>query len=62
VRSVPAWGDLRVSSGSGATGRGPPVRPVRLTGQTGARQGAGQFGFRARDDGRLSSFVHSAGG
>jgi hypothetical protein len=40
IRSVLAWGDRRASSGSEAARRGPPVRPVRVTGHTGARQSA----------------------
>jgi hypothetical protein len=49
VHTVPAWRDRRASGGGNFAGRGPPARPVRMTGQTGARQSAGEFGFPGRD-------------
>jgi hypothetical protein len=49
VYMVPTWRDRRASGGGKAAGRGPPARPVRVTGQTGARQIAGEFGFRGHN-------------
>jgi hypothetical protein len=37
VHTGPAWRDRRASGGGKSASRGPPARPVRLTGQTGAR-------------------------
>jgi hypothetical protein len=45
VHTVPTWRDRRASSGSKFAGRGPLARPVRVTGQIGARQSAGKFSF-----------------
>jgi hypothetical protein len=49
VHTVPAWRDRRALGGGKATGQGPPARPVRVIGQTGARQIAGEFGFHGHD-------------
>jgi hypothetical protein len=56
VYTVLAWRDRRVPGEAKFAGRGPPARPVRVTGQTGARQIAGQFGFPVRDARGFSSF------
>jgi hypothetical protein len=37
VRTVLAWRDRRALGGDKSAGRGPPDRPVKVTGQTGAR-------------------------
>jgi hypothetical protein len=37
VHTVPTWRDRRASGGGKLAGRGPPAKPVRVTGQTGAR-------------------------
>jgi hypothetical protein len=62
VCTVPAWRDRRASGGDKVAGRGPPVRPVRVTGQTGARQSAGEFGFHGRDARGFSPFSREIGG
>jgi outer membrane biosynthesis protein TonB len=49
VHTVPAWRDQGASGGDKFVGGGPLARPVRVTGQTGARQSAGEFGFHGRD-------------
>jgi hypothetical protein len=59
---VPAWRDRRASGGGKFAGRGPPTRPVGVTGQTGARQSAGQFGFRGCDAREFSPFGRETGG
>jgi hypothetical protein len=56
VYTVPAWRDRRASGGGKSAGRGPPARPVRVTGQTGARQIAGEFGFCSHDAREFSPF------
>jgi hypothetical protein len=56
VYMVPAWRDRRASGGGKAAGRGPPARPVRVSGQTGARQTAGELGFRGHDARGFSPF------
>jgi hypothetical protein len=62
VYTVPAWRDRRASGGDKADGRGPPARLVRVTGQTGARQIAGEFGFPGRDARGFSSFSRGTDG
>jgi hypothetical protein len=62
VYTVPAWRDRRASGGDKAAGRGPPARPVRVTGQTGARQIAREFGFPGRDARGFSPFSHGTDG
>jgi hypothetical protein len=62
VCTVPAWRDRRVSGGDKAAGRGPPARPVRVTGQTGARQIAGEFGFLGHDARGFSPFSRGIDG
>jgi hypothetical protein len=62
VCSVLAWRDRRASGGGKFAGRGPPARPVRVTSQTGARQSAGEFGFRGRDARRFSPFSRGTDG
>jgi hypothetical protein len=59
---VPAWRGRRAPGGDKVAGRGPPARPVRVTGQTGARQIAGEFGFPGRDARGLSPFSHGTDG
>jgi hypothetical protein len=56
VYTVLAWRDRRASGGDKAAGRGPPTRPIRGTGQTGARQIAGEFGFLCCDARGFSPF------
>jgi hypothetical protein len=56
VYTVPAWKEWRALGGDKAAGRGPPARPVRMTGQTGARQIAGEFGFPGCDARGFSPF------
>jgi hypothetical protein len=56
VYTVPAWRDRRALGGDKAAGRGPPARPVRVTGQTGVRQNAGEFGFPSYDARGFSPF------
>jgi hypothetical protein len=51
VRTVPAWGERKAVGG--AVGQATPVRPVRGTGQTGAKLNRQQFGLRARTDARF---------
>jgi hypothetical protein len=60
VTTVTAWGDRKVAGD--AAGRAPPVRLVRMTGQTGVGLGSRQFGFRAREDARFSSGGRGFGG
>jgi hypothetical protein len=60
--TVPAWRDRRASGGGKAAGRGPPARPVRMTGQTGARQSAGEFGFPGCDARGFSPFSRGIDG
>jgi hypothetical protein len=62
VYTVPAWRDRRASGGGKSTGRGPPARPVRVTGHTGARQIAGEFGFRGHDAREFSPFSRGTDG
>jgi hypothetical protein len=62
VYMVPAWRDRRASGGDKVAGRGPPARPVRVTGQTGARQIAGEFGFRGHDARGFSPFSRGIDG
>jgi hypothetical protein len=62
VYTVPAWRYMRASSGDKVAGRGPPARPVRVTGQTGSRQIAGEFGFRGHDARGLSPFSRGTDG
>jgi hypothetical protein len=50
------------SGGGKFVGRGPLARPVRVTGQTGARQSAGQFGFRGHNARGLSPFGRGTDG
>jgi hypothetical protein len=56
VYTVPAWRDRRASGGDKSASQGPPTRPVRVTGQTGARQIAGECGFPSRDARGFSPF------
>jgi hypothetical protein len=56
VHTVPAWRDRRASGGGKSAGRGPSAKRVRVTGQTGAKQSAGEFGFRGRDARGFSLF------
>jgi hypothetical protein len=62
VYTVPAWRDKRASGGDKAAGRGPLARPVRVTGQTGARQIAGEFGFPGCDARGFSPFSRGTDG
>jgi hypothetical protein len=62
VRTVLAWRDKRASGGGKSVGRGPPDRLVRVTGQTGARQSAGELGFRGHDARGFSSLGHRIDG
>jgi hypothetical protein len=62
VYTVPAWRDRRASGGDKVAGRGPPTRPVRVTGQTGARQSAGEFGFPSCDARGFSPFSRRTDG
>jgi hypothetical protein len=62
VYTVPAWGDRRASGGGKTAGQGPPARPVRVTGQTGARQIAGEFGFHGHDARGFSPFSRGTDG
>jgi hypothetical protein len=55
VHTVPTWRDRRALGGGKFACQGPPARPVRVTGQTSARQSAGQFGFRGT---RLEGSAH----
>jgi hypothetical protein len=54
--TVPTWRDRRASGGGKSAGRGPPARPVRVTGQTGARQSAEEYDFHGRDARGFSPF------
>jgi hypothetical protein len=54
--TVPAWRDRRALGGGRSADRGPPAGPVRVTGQTGARQSVGEFGFHGRDARGFSPF------
>jgi hypothetical protein len=49
VYTLPAWRDRRASGGGKSASRGPPAKPVRVTGQTSARLIAGEFGFHGHD-------------
>jgi hypothetical protein len=60
--TVPAWRDRRIPCEGKFAGRGPPATPVRVTGQTGARQIVGQFGFPGRDARGFSSFSRGTDG
>jgi outer membrane biosynthesis protein TonB len=62
VHTVPAWRDRRVPGERKFAGRGPLARPVRVTGQTGARQSAGEFGFHGRDARGFSPFSRGTDG
>jgi hypothetical protein len=62
VYTVPEWRDRRASGGGKSAGRGPPDRPVRVTGQTGARQIAGEFCFCGHDTRGFSPFSHVTNG
>jgi hypothetical protein len=62
VYTVPGWRDRRALGGDKAAGRGPPARPVRLTGQTGARQIAGELGFPGYDARGFSPFSRGTNG
>jgi outer membrane biosynthesis protein TonB len=62
VHTVPSWRDRRTSGGGKFASRGPSARPVRVTGQTGARQSSGQFGFRGHGASGFSSLGHGADG
>jgi hypothetical protein len=62
VYTVLAWRDRRALGGDKAASRGPPVRPVRVTSQTGARQIAGEFGFPGCDARGFSPFSHGTDG
>jgi hypothetical protein len=62
VYTVPAWRDWRVPGKGKFAGRGPPARPVRVTGQTGARQSAGEFGFHGHDARGFSPFSRGTDG
>jgi hypothetical protein len=59
--TVPACRDRRVLGEGKFAGRGPPARPVRVTGQTGARR-AGEFGFHGRDARGFSPFSRGTDG
>jgi hypothetical protein len=60
--TVPAWRDRRASGGGKSASREPPARPVRVTGQTGARQSAGEFSFHGRDARGFSPFSRGTDG
>jgi hypothetical protein len=60
--TVLAWRDRRASGGGKSAGRGPPARPVRMTGQTSGRQIAGEFGFHGHDARGLSPFSRGTDG
>jgi hypothetical protein len=60
VRTVPAWGERKAVGG--AAGRATPVRPVRVTGQTGAGLDRQQFRFRARTGVRFGSGSRGSSG
>jgi hypothetical protein len=62
VHIVPSWRDRRASGGGKFARRGPLTRPVRVTGQIGARQSAGQFGFRGSVARGFSPFGCGTGG
>jgi hypothetical protein len=62
VHTVPAWRDGRASGGGKSAGRGPPARPVRVTGHTGAMQSAGEIGFCGRDARGFSPFSRGTDG
>jgi hypothetical protein len=53
---IPVWRNRRASGGGKAAGRGPPTRPVTVTGQTGATQSAGEFDFCGHDARRFRPF------
>jgi hypothetical protein len=62
VHTVPAWIDRRASSGGKSAGRGSPARSVKVTGQTGARQSAGEFRFPGHDARGFSPFSRGTNG
>jgi hypothetical protein len=62
VHKVQAWRDRRASGEGKFPGRGPPARPVRVTGQTGARQRDGELGFSGRDARGFSPFDRRTNG
>jgi hypothetical protein len=62
VHTVPAWRDRKVSGEGKFASRGPPARPVRVTGQTGARQRAGEVGFCSRNATGFSPFSRGTNG
>jgi hypothetical protein len=57
VYTVPACIDRRVPGEGKFAGRGPPARPVRVTGQTDARQSAREFGFHGHDARGFNRFI-----
>jgi hypothetical protein len=60
--TVPAWRDRRALGGGKAAGRGPPARPIMVTGQTGAKQIAGEYGFCGNDSRGFSPFSRGTDG
>jgi hypothetical protein len=62
VHTVPAWRDRRVSSGGKPIGRGPLAKSIRVTGQTGARQSAGEFSFHGCDTRGFNPFSRGTDG
>jgi hypothetical protein len=62
VYMVSAWRDRRASGGGKSAGRGPPARPVRVTGQTDSRQSAGEFDFSGRNARGFSPFSRGTDG
>jgi hypothetical protein len=60
--TVPAWKDRRALGEGKSAGQGPPARPVRVTGQTGARQIAREFGFCGHDARGFSPFSRGTDG
>jgi hypothetical protein len=60
VRTVPAWGERKAVGG--AAGQATPVRPVRVTGQTGAGLDRQRFGVRARTGAGFGSGGRGSGG
>jgi hypothetical protein len=60
VRTAPAWGERKAAGG--AVVWATPVRPVRHTGQTGARLDRQNFGFHGRIDARFRFGGHGSGG
>jgi hypothetical protein len=62
VHKVQTWRDMRASGEGKFAGRGPPARPVRVTGQTGARQRVGELSFSGRDSRGFSPFGRRTNG